>query len=652
LSLLATFALALPATAATLHVPADYPTIQSCIDAAISGQDECVVAPGTYNELINFLGKAITLRSSHGPAVTTIDGTGLNGSVVTCASGETPETVLEGFTITGGTGTQPPGRNDLLGGGMYNADSDPAVTNCIFSNNTAWNGGGGMFNKGSSPTATNCTFANNTAFYGGGMATSGGAPRVVDSAFVGNTASGGGGGMHSEGNLIVANCTFIGNTAEAGGAMITSSHSSSTLIVVDSLFIGNKATRGGGGGMNNYSFGGSQLINRCTFIGNTGSSGGGMLVQGNSQTVTDCMFSDNHADYGGGIVNLGGNPLISNCYFRDNQAGWGGGMYDSGGTPEIRDCVFFENTADAGGGMFNGIASNTILDKCTFTRNRAVGGYGYGGGVYFSNAPDPDGESHPIILSCMFNGNEAEGFGGGLHVEWQTYATISGCTFVGNQAWSGGGFMNHFLAGSTVHDCIFWENVPSGAVNDQATLSIDYSNLQTTYPGQGNFHADPLFINPAGNDSAPGTMDDDFRLKPGSPCINAGDPYYVPQPGENDLDGHARVLCDRVDMGAYEFGIGDFDCNQTVNLADLSAWPDCMTAPTASQPTIENSMLSEPGARATGGLPLPLGEGWGEGQSPIENRQSTIGCESFDFNADGDIDLADLAQFLLLAGVP
>ena len=61
-----------PATGETLNVPGDFPTIQACINAAING-DECVVAPGTYNELINFNGKAITLRSSDGPEVTIID---------------------------------------------------------------------------------------------------------------------------------------------------------------------------------------------------------------------------------------------------------------------------------------------------------------------------------------------------------------------------------------------------------------------------------------------------------------------------------------------------------------------------------------------------------------------------------------------------
>ncbi|MCH9022482.1 MAG: hypothetical protein IID32_06930, partial [Planctomycetes bacterium] len=49
--------------AATINVPGDQPTIQAGIDAAVNG-DEVVVAPGTYNEIIDFLGKAITVRSA------------------------------------------------------------------------------------------------------------------------------------------------------------------------------------------------------------------------------------------------------------------------------------------------------------------------------------------------------------------------------------------------------------------------------------------------------------------------------------------------------------------------------------------------------------------------------------------------------------
>ena len=51
-----------------------YCFIQTAINAGVD-TDEVVVAPGIYFERIDFLGKAITVRSSDGPAVTSIDGT-------------------------------------------------------------------------------------------------------------------------------------------------------------------------------------------------------------------------------------------------------------------------------------------------------------------------------------------------------------------------------------------------------------------------------------------------------------------------------------------------------------------------------------------------------------------------------------------------
>ena len=115
--------------AATINVPGDFATIQGAIsDPNTVAGDEIVVAPGTYNEIIDFLGKAITVRSASGdPNDTIIDGGG-GGSVVTCSSGEGSSTVLDGFTITNGSAT--------TGGGMYNVNSNPTVTNCIFWGNS------------------------------------------------------------------------------------------------------------------------------------------------------------------------------------------------------------------------------------------------------------------------------------------------------------------------------------------------------------------------------------------------------------------------------------------------------------------------------------------------------------------------------------
>ena len=110
--------------AAIINVPAGQPTIQGAINAASNG-DTVLVAPGTYRENINFEGKAITVTSSGGPAVTTINGGG-NGPVVLFVSGEGTGSVLSGFTITNGNsngGSQ--GWNGGGGGGIVVFNAAP-----------------------------------------------------------------------------------------------------------------------------------------------------------------------------------------------------------------------------------------------------------------------------------------------------------------------------------------------------------------------------------------------------------------------------------------------------------------------------------------------------------------------------------------------
>jgi parallel beta-helix repeat protein len=210
-------------SAATINVPGDYATIQGAIDGASDG-DTVQVAAGTYTENIDFKGKNISVIGA-GPDLSIIDG-GAAGSVVTCDSGETSTTVLDGFTITNGSASS--------GGGMLNASSSPTVTNCTFSGNTATNSrGGGMYNtSSSSPTVTNCTFSSNTATYGGGMYNSNSSPTVTNCTFSGNTADNNGGGMFNGSNCspTVTNCTFSGNTADNNGGGMYNGYSSTPTV--------------------------------------------------------------------------------------------------------------------------------------------------------------------------------------------------------------------------------------------------------------------------------------------------------------------------------------------------------------------------------------------------------------------------------------
>ena len=84
-----------------LQVPsAAYPTIQSAIDAAVTG-DRIEVAPGDYAECVDFGGKAIHVLSAAGAAETVITGDGSATPTVRFVNGEGPSTMLEGFTIEG-----------------------------------------------------------------------------------------------------------------------------------------------------------------------------------------------------------------------------------------------------------------------------------------------------------------------------------------------------------------------------------------------------------------------------------------------------------------------------------------------------------------------------------------------------------------------
>jgi hypothetical protein len=56
-------------------------------------------------------------------------------------------------------------------------------------------------------------------------------------------------------------------------------------------------------------------------------------------------------------------------------------------------------------------------------------------------------------------------------------------------------------------------------------------------------HGAPEFMNAAGGN---------YHLQSISPCIDKGDNSYVPIDAPQDLDGKARIVNGRVDIGAYE----------------------------------------------------------------------------------------------------
>ncbi|MFO1458029.1 MAG: Ig-like domain-containing protein [Verrucomicrobiota bacterium] len=106
----------------TLHVPGEYPTFAAAIDAAALTGDTILVAPGIYQEALNFRGKRLRVLASQGPALTEIVGSPA-APILTVTGGQGPETRLEGFTLRDGSG-----------GGVNLSGSSPTLAGNIISN--------------------------------------------------------------------------------------------------------------------------------------------------------------------------------------------------------------------------------------------------------------------------------------------------------------------------------------------------------------------------------------------------------------------------------------------------------------------------------------------------------------------------------------
>ena len=246
------------------EAPSPLSTIQGGLVSSSDG-DTIIVAPGTYNEDIDFLGRQVLMISSAGPDQTILHGVGPAHSVVLFKRNESRSTIIDGFTITGGHVDTPAGLPYDLGGGITCVQSSPVIRNCRITGNSSRSGGGLYI----------VALAHSVQIPG---------PLVVDNLIQGNQSSGQGGGVRCE---------------------------DSPINLIDNQIINNRAANDAGGVDLRFAWGGHGVVRGNVIKDNiAGDHGGGVLVYCHPERpeitaeIEQNIFDHNSA-FGGGFGDTG-----------------------------------------------------------------------------------------------------------------------------------------------------------------------------------------------------------------------------------------------------------------------------------------------------------------------------------------------------------
>ncbi|MEZ6317739.1 MAG: right-handed parallel beta-helix repeat-containing protein [Phycisphaerales bacterium] len=368
--------------------------------------------------------------------------------------------------------------------------------------------------------------------------------------------------------------------------------------------------------------------------------GGAIAAKGSSTlTIDACTFTGCDtawATSAGGAVYAETAPIITNCEFTNNTAGRGAALALV--TTSTNIMTVADSRVEGNAGLYAGAVyldtppgSFTFFEGCDFIDNTADDGTGLGDGaaIYFA------GSGQHTVLTSRFLDNDAQADGGAIYIELDNdtdRVTVENSFLVANQAYGSGGAIkdegagdlsiinstitknvSNLAPGRGVYDedgdlvianSILWGNAAAGAGqrtnNLHVFLAVNASIYHSLIGGWDNFvsapstsDADPAFEDLDGPDNTLGTDDDNARLTPGSPAIDAGHGLFPS--GSYTLDIHAqpRFLDDTgtpdtgvssgpdpiVDIGAAEFQgttpsacLADLDNNAVLNLDDISAF--------------------------------------------------------------------------------
>ncbi|MBN1766560.1 MAG: right-handed parallel beta-helix repeat-containing protein [Sedimentisphaerales bacterium] len=351
----------------------------------------------------------------------------------------------------------------------------------------------------------------------------------------------------------------------------------------------------------------STVIDGLTITGGNSGFGAGILCVDAGCTVRNCVISSNIVtNRGGGLYcQNGGEIIISGCTFSDNQAAQlGGGIYIINTDIAIDYSTFSNNSSnDYGGGVFVRNTEQATISDCVFNNGNTST---YGGGVCCY-------ESDLALSNTRLNGNEAT-YGGAVTYYSNSSGSVKHCTITGNISSRGGGIYCNGASSPEIYHCVlagnlaegpsdpggglhcinssnpkvlfttFWQNRPqqiraSTAVPEITWCFVEDGDLQNWHLEDshniGDEHGgpwspppddDPIFILEGywNDNGTPGDTSDDFwtetdfnqttayHINIDSPCIDAGDPNWAPQPDYTDIDGELRFSGSATDIGIDE----------------------------------------------------------------------------------------------------
>jgi parallel beta-helix repeat protein len=342
-------------------------------------------------------------------------------------------------------------------------------------------------------------------------------------------------GIYRENVKIQKDVSLIGAGADkttidggGNGSVVTAEYIKSPTKISGFTITNGKATGGGGGFLIRWCS--SLTIENNIITGNTVTDfhGGGIYCQESSAiTFSNNIVQNNSAFRGSGIyVNETVQALICYNQIVSNIArNSGGGIYWSGSSGAIYGNTIKSNVA-SGIGVGNSI-TRELGSSITISNNLIINNKG-GSGIRINTY----GGLFTVINNTIV-GNEARE-GGGIYCWAGCYSckvNIRNNIIVGNPSTEGAGGIQNIMSVTplTIDYNDVWNNTgPKG----------DYAGCT---PGVHDIHTDPLFVNPQNPSFNPVY---DFHLKPGSPCIDAGNP-------ESDYSNEPQPNGGRINMGAY-----------------------------------------------------------------------------------------------------